>query len=668
MFLLQTTDPFNPTAGKVGPFEFSNKLFESYESAFSPTRINNFFLTIEDNAKSLNTKVANGLTSNLQTIQTTLTEVYKQGLEYGFAYGDTKDYIEAISDGAKKMVNITTENVKGAVMLSKAMGITAKEVGAMYSNMMQMGIGQEKTRQILEKTFRDARAYGVDASTLTKTVSENIFKAQAYGFKDGVKGLTDMAIQAQRVGIGMELAAKVADKAFDPEGAIEMASSLQMLGGNMGGLTDVHSLMYMAQSDMGALQDTVLKASASMVDFNSKTGEFKISPEMRRNMTDQAKAMNMTYEEYSKMAIKYKKEQEVMSRIPLTAGFSEADKSFIASMAEIGPGGEIQIQMPGTDQILKGSQITAEKLKELKVAKEEAEKPIEDIAKDQLSVQKSMDLSLETIKNQAVFQFSQSQINQNLKTTKDLTTYGTDAEVLKSYEELKTSFKTNSKGITDAVTDANTALKSIDVEVIKKLNSAVTDTVESMKSAIQALKEAAEKKTQEETKPTVSGTSTKPSTTPESELKETKEEDLYLPAGNKKIIRSGFGELFSLNANDASLNIPEKNMESLFSAYNLVSKISTERLNPLPMKDLSKTEPIEKYVENKITTENKITNEVNIGGKSELEITLKTPDNNSEKILSLLLSNPELKETVMATINERLSKEYSDKLINVLPG
>ena len=665
MFLLQTPDPF-AQGQKVGPFDFSNKLFTSYESAFDPKRINNFFLTIEDNAKSLNTKVANGLTSNLQTIQTTLTEVYKQGLEYGFAYGDTKDYIEAITDGAKKMVNITTENVTKAIMLSKAMGITAKEVGAMYSNMMQMGIGQEKTRQILEKTFRDARAYGVDASTLTKTVSENIFKAQAYGFKDGVKGLTDMAIQAQRVGIGMELAAKVADKAFDPEGAIEMASSLQMLGGNMGGLTDVHSLMYMAQSDMGALQDTVLKASASMVDFNSKTGEFKISPEMRRNMTDQAKAMNMTYEEYSKMAIKYKKEQEVMSRIPLTAGFSEADKSFIASMAEIGPGGEIQIQMPGTDQILKGSDITAKKLEELKIAKTEAEKPIEDIAKDQLSVQKSMELSLETIKNQAIFQFSQSQINQNLKTTKDLTTYGTDAEVLKSYEELKTSFKTNSTSITQAVTDANTALKSIDVEVIKKLNTAVTDTVESMKSAIKTLKETAEKNTEEEAKPKVANDKT-PTIIEDEEIKEDAE-DLYLPAGNKKSIRSGFGELFSLNANDASLNIPEKNMESLFSAYNLVSKLSTERLNPLPMKDLSKAEPIERYVENKITTENKITNEVNIGGKTELEITLKTPDNNSEKILSLLLSNPELKETVMATINERLSKEYSDKLINVLPG
>jgi hypothetical protein len=139
------------------------------------------------------------------------------------------------------------------------------------------------------------------------------------------------------------------------------------------------------------------------------------------------------------------------------------------------------------------------------------------------------------------------------------------------------------------------------------------------------------------------------------------------PGNINTVITGSFGS-FLPDPKDGILALPENDIDKLFSSYNLFNKMPTERLSPLPMKDLSKAEPIEKYIENKITTENKITNEVNIGGKTELEITLKTPDNNSEKILSLLLSNPELKETVMATINERLSKEYSDKLINVLPG
>ena len=655
MFLLET-DLFAPDAGtgsKMAGIEFAVNVETAIKNAIDPARIEKFFLTLEKDALNLNTKVANGLQSNLASIQSTIYNVYKEGLDYGFAYGDAKDYIEAIATASQKMVNITTENVKGAVMLSKAMGVGAKEVGAMYASMMQMGIGQEKTRQILENTFKTARAYGVDSSVLTKTVSDNIFKAQAYGFKDGVKGLTDMAVQAQRVGISIELASKVADKAFDPEGAIEMASSLQMLGGNMGGLTDVHSLMYMAQSDIGSLQDSILKASSSMVDFNSKTGEFKISPEMKRNMTDQAKAMNMTYDEYAKSAIKFKKEQEVMSRIPLSAGFSEADKSFIASMAEIGPGGEIQIQMPGTDQILKGGEITAKKLEELKIAKEEAEKPIEDIAREQLAVSDKMAKSLEEIKNAGIFgtglqtgmQIPETINTKLVENTKNLS------------ETLQTTINNAELGKT-LVDSYTTTLNKLN-EVISKSTNMILDEIAKVevKLSKKATGEKEEKESEDSTLPPPTPTPT-PATTGG---------DIFMPASKNTVITGSFGS-FLPDPKDGILALPENDIDKLFSSYNLFSKMPTEKLSPLPMKDLSKAEPIEKYIENKIITENKITNEVNIGGKTELEITLKTPDNNSEKILSLLLSNPELKETVMATINERLSKEYSDKLINVLPG
>jgi hypothetical protein len=656
MFLLDP-DPFAPdaTGSKMAGIQFALNVEAAIKNAVDPARIEKFFLTLEKDALNLNTKVANGLKSNLESIQSTIYNVYKEGLDYGFAYGDAKDYIEAIATASQKMVNITTENVKGAVMLSKAMGVGAKEVGAMYASMMQMGIGQEKTRQILEKTFRDARSYGVDASTLTKTVSDNIFKAQAYGFKGGVDGLREMAIQAQRVGISIELAGKAADKAFDPEGAIEMASSLQMLGGNMGGLTDVHNLMYMAQSDIGALQDTILKASSSMVDFNSTTGEFKISPEMKRNMTDQAKAMNMTYDEYAKAAIKFKKEQEVMSRIPLTAGFSEADKSFIASMAEIGPGGEIQIQMPGTDQILKGSDITAKKLEELKIAKEEAEKPIEDIAREQLAVSDKMAKTLEEIKNAGIFgtglktgmQIPET-INTNLvEKTKNLS------------ETLQTTI--NSAELGKTLVDSYTT-------TLTKLNEVISKSTDLILNEIAKVEVKLSKRAKGENEEDESSTpSPSPTPTPLATPTPTPAEDIFMPASKNTVITGSFGS-FLPDPKDGILALPENDIDKLFSSYNLFNKMPTERLSPLPMKDLSKAEPIEKYIENKITTENKITNEVNIGGKTELEITLKTPDNNSEKILSLLLSNPELKETVMATINERLSKEYSDKLINVLPG
>jgi hypothetical protein len=640
MFLIET-DQFAPdsTGGpKMAGISFGKSVEEAIAAALEPARIEKFFLTLEKDALNLNTKVANGLEANLKSIQSTIYNVYKDGLDYGFAYGDAKDYIEAIATASQKMVNITTENVKGAVMLSKAMGIGAKEVGVMYASMMQMGMGQEKTRQILEKTFKEARAYGVDASKLTQTVSENIFKAQAYGFKGGVDGLREMAIQAQRVGVGMELAAKAADKAFDPEGAIEMASSLQMLGGNMGGLTDVHSLMYMAQSDMGALQDTIIKTSASMVDFNSTTGEFKISPEMRRNMTDYAKAMNLSYDEVAKGAIKARKEQEVMSRIPLSAGFSEADKSFISAMGELGKNkdtGKVTIELtdPKTGQLIDATQLSSTELKTLKEKYDEANKPIEKVAQEQLAVSDKMAKTLEEIKNAGIFGTG---LGTGMKIPETINS--TLLELTKNTSEsVAASIKTFSLGealVTTYTTTLQTLTSVIETS-FKGLNTAIYNAKLDM---IEAAKETKETKKTEE-----KGSTSPPPPTPTPTPTPTP----YIPS----FINMDQSSNMNKTLNSTDLNIQKGVLSS-----------SVEKLIPLPMKELSKSEPIERYVENKII------NEVNIGGKTELEITLKTPDNNSEKILSLLLNNPELKETVMATINERLSKEYSDKLINVLPG
>jgi hypothetical protein len=40
-----------------------------------------------------------------------------------------------------------------------------------------------------------------------------------------------MAIQAQKLGMSMSSVFQIADKALDPEKAIEMAAEMQMLGG-----------------------------------------------------------------------------------------------------------------------------------------------------------------------------------------------------------------------------------------------------------------------------------------------------------------------------------------------------------------------------------------------------------------------------------------------------
>ena len=634
------TDPFEPSAGETGPkgLTFAIQAEAAFAKAFNIARIEKFYLTLEDNAKKLNTKVANGLQYNLKNIEDTIYNVYKQGLDYGFAYGDAKEFIGEISEGMGRMVTYQTESVFNAIALGKAMGISAKEVATMVKDMMVMGMGPEKANKVLTDTFVKARLYGVDASKLTKTVSENIFKAQAYGFKDGVEGMTKMAIQAQRLGISMDLAKQAAEKAFDPEGAIEMASSIQMLGGNIGALGDPFQLIHMAQSDIGELTNQIGKASSTMVSFNKKTGEFSISPEMRRNMTEQAKALGMDYDTLAGAAIKFRKEQEISSRINLS-GLKEEDRSLIASLAQIEEGGKVMVQIPGTTEMIDASTIGTKELAKLREKQEEVAKlsdpkAVAMIAQQQLSVQDKMAKSLEEIKNAGIFGVG---LDKGKKITGAIGTMAEDPAIKILTDKVQETI-TQTGGLADKAIEKYTDTIDVFNTTMTNLNNAIITNIQTIKNAL----------TQLPLGPPSTGT------TPTTGF------DVFIPPTEGKTISTGLGQMIKLSPLDASLNIPMEDMSNLFDYANLGNKMS--KIKPSEINIGKEVETLSQYVEQKVTVEK--VNQLNVAGST--DVNLKIESNIPNDLLIKIIDTPELKNTIMATVNERLSKGYSEKLINAI--
>ena len=651
MYWLENTasDPFDTSAasGAKG-LTFAKDVEVAMSKAFDPLRIEKFFLTLENDAKKLNLQVANGLQSNLQSIQQIMFDVYKEGLDYGFAYGDAKEYITAIQAGSQRMSSLTKDNTMNALLLGKALGVGAKEVGALYSNFVQFGMSQETANAKLTTIMQTARKYGVDASVLTKTVSDKIYQAQLYGFKNGVEGLTKMAIQAQRVGTSMELAAKAADKAFNPEEAIEMASTMQMLGGSVGALADPFQLMNMAQSDMGALQDQILKSSASMVDFNTKTGEFKISPEMRRNMTEFAKSIGSDYETVAKSAVKFRKEQEVMSRIPLTAGFSEEDKSIITSMAEIGPGGQVQIKDPKTDQMVDVSKLTSQQIADLKAYQVEANKQPIDIAKEQLTVQDKMAKTLEEIKNAGIFG---TKLETGMKIPSTI-----DDDLIKKAQSFSNTLQTNFEAykIGEAVVASYT-------NTLSKLSSSITYIESQMANMMIDMKTRMSNTAE-------SGLDTDNDgipdyTDPDADGNPDTPNDFFLPSDSKTMITADFGGMIKKivpNNDDTLLGMPKESMESLFKYANFGGEVST--MVPKEKNFEKNVQTLSQYVEQKIVTEN--TSNVKLGVEPiSVNVKLEGTGLNKDEISKLVDTN-EINNAVI----ERLRGIFDEtKLINSIP-
>jgi predicted regulator of amino acid metabolism with ACT domain len=665
MMFLNYTDPF--AAGTSGPgsdftnyaniTEYGVRLKSASEAAFDLGRIEKYFKTINTKAVSLNTEIGLGIKSNVAELQKTLSEVYNEGIQYGISWDDASKLLSGIQGQMGRLIPTTAENTKNALIFGKAIGETPENVAKLVAGMTEYGITQSKSIEIMNKVAATARASGVDAKKLTATVSSNIQKAQIYGFKNGIEGLTKMAAQAQRVGFSLDYAQKTANKILDggPEKAVEMASELQALGGNIGALGDPFQLIHMSMYDMEGLQDQLIKASSAAVDFNETTGEFKIGGEEMLRLRKQADILGLSYEEVAKGAINARKEQEIMSKGIDFRGLTEEQKGLVSSLAEIGPGGKVSIDLPGFNEgtrelgdLLKDPAFMAE-LKKYGENLELAEDPqalqtaMLQNAKDQLSVEEQQLNTLVKLANQGIEGVGSKGFDAIQELTKT-TMYNASS----GFNDLFTSIKTTSVDLGQNYKDAYANLTTLfKTGVIDPLITSVTSAINTLNNTLINLKN--------------SGINITP----------TPAHDAFVPAGGGKMVTGSFGKFLGDTKDDMLLspgigdffnkyNEAENNLKSIGGAksggdLSLLYKNATSQPSQNLVDLLTKSSSFS-------PTNTEITQKVEIGGKT--EVTLNINSNIPQNLINEVLNTTQLKETIMTTVNTRLSAEYSDKLSN----
>ena len=252
----------------------------------------------------------------------------------------TNDAMETLMDTAKATGRAFILPEEALVQATKLEKLYNMDMGAMLGEFDKIGIGSKEATDMTNRAVATAGRYGATVSKMLPTVQANIAKINTYGFKNGVDGLTDMVAKAQVLGFEMNNVLVVADKAFTPEGAIEMASKLQMIGGAASELLDPFQLMYMAQNDVEGLMDSLTKTAESAVTFNKETGEFGISPAERMRLKAVADATGADYTNLADTAVKAAKRTQAIGKLGGIPQLSNQDKELIASMADIDASGE----------------------------------------------------------------------------------------------------------------------------------------------------------------------------------------------------------------------------------------------------------------------------------------------------------------------------------------
>ena len=359
-------------------------------------------LSLEDTLR-LDISKSIGL-SNSQLMATIdhINSAAQESAQFGIRAYDLLTTFKGITTEIGRNLHIPEEVMTRSALLTKTLdGFDAGKFAEAFDNVgmsLKEAIGGvDNTNSSMSTILDTGRQFGVVMENFLGSMSDEIKLINKYGFEKGVEGLARMVAKSEILGLSMNSVTSLAEKMLDPEGAIDLAAQLQVIGGAAGDLTDPFKLMYMATNDLEGLQDAIIDTAAASATFNKETGQFGFSPDQRRQMRDQAAAMGLSWEEFSETAIQAAKRTEVFSQLSFTDSVSEKDKELIASMAQIGKDGTAQVKIPGIEEMVDVSNVTEQ---QMELLRKEGQKDT-DIYAQQLTVAEKSEQSLAALETMA---------------------------------------------------------------------------------------------------------------------------------------------------------------------------------------------------------------------------------------------------------------------------
>lgn len=334
-----------------------------------------------------------GQVGQLQQMQNeTIMQASIEAQRYGVSLDDVLRTTVALSQEMGRNVLMSDEDISRLSIFTEAIGLTTSQTARMVTHFDQMGLSVGEAIDKGNEMANVARQMGLNVGEFMDTISQNMSMMNTYNFSDGVRGFAKMAAQAQKLGISMATTATLAEKVMDPEGAIELAANLQVIGGAVGDLADPFKLMYMATNDLGALQDSLVQAGQELAVFNEETGEISFPPTAQRQLRAMADALGMNKDELASMIKLQTKFQAVQNQFSFDLEGREDMQEFVTSMASLNQQtGKYEIKVPGLEQAVEIEDLTASQLDKLKEVQDQQQMTEKELMAEQTGILQSID-------------------------------------------------------------------------------------------------------------------------------------------------------------------------------------------------------------------------------------------------------------------------------------
>lgn len=300
----------------------------------------------------------------------------KIGIKFDTSAEELLKLQQNYADSIGRNIGVSDENQVNIAAMNKVMGDRGSDMMVKLEN---FGLSINDAAEMSGKMFSTASKYGLDFTKYSKNFLDNITIAQNYTFKNGLKGLESMAKKATALKLDMAQVAQFAEKVQTVEGAMDVASKLQVLGGAFSGLADPLGMLNEGLNDMEGLTDRLTGMIKGMGTFNQKTGEIEVSTFNKQRIKAAASAMGMSYDSLMKTVNAGARREEVDRQIRVSgkAGLSDDMKELIRNTATI-QNGEAGVSING--KFTKIGDLTNDNYDELIAQTRSESENIQDIA------------------------------------------------------------------------------------------------------------------------------------------------------------------------------------------------------------------------------------------------------------------------------------------------
>jgi hypothetical protein len=292
-----------------------------------------------------------------------ITEAYPDAQRLGISFSELSQTMTSLVADSGRFRLVNADTIRDMELSSKFVEGGMSGAAQMANDFQRVSMGVKDTMDYIQDASKSSLELGLNSKETISKVGQNIGLLNQYGFKNGIEGLTKMAQKAQSLKMDFSMVTALADKAFEPEGAMELAAQLSAVGGAFGAMNDPLKLMYMTTNDMNGLQDALAGTVKGLATFNQQTGRFEVTGANLRQVRAIASATGQDFKQLSDLAVNSAQRMSAASELMSTGLVMEDDdREFLTNMAQM-KDGKMVIEVPKSlqDQ-LGGSTVALESM------------------------------------------------------------------------------------------------------------------------------------------------------------------------------------------------------------------------------------------------------------------------------------------------------------------